>query len=193
MSNIHSTCRLSQGHAARLRPAAILAVLFVLPALCAAPGLKATSLPTPQTAALQETSAEVDGCWTRPDWPAAETLSLPKRLCIRKLKVVVPRSQGLPLGDGAALIVEGNPVSGRFDLSGAESSAGGWSVMGLSSRARNRRCGELNEAAVAVFAEIDQEGRLRQSPPRVHGILMDGAASCDKPAQLVEILYSRSQ
>jgi hypothetical protein len=64
--------------------------------------------------------------------------------------------------------------------------------MGLSSRTGNRRCGKLNEAAVAVFAEIDHQSRIRLSQPRIHGFLMDGAALCSKPAKTVEILYSRA-
>ena len=191
MLNIFPTKTGCQGHGLRLRPASFLAALLALPSLCAAPGLKATLLPPPQTPLFQETSTRVDSCWTRPDWPDAETLSLPKRLCIRKLGVVVPRTDGLPLGDGSALLVEGSPVSGRFNINGVESRGEGWSVMGLSSRVQSRRCGELNEAAVAVYADIDQEGRILQSQPRVHGLLMDNAPQCAKPAKIVEILYSR--
>ena len=162
--------------------------------LYAGPGGKsALSLPE-NGLSLQETYAHVGSCWTRPDWPEAEILNLPKKVCINKIGVVVSLSEGLPLGDDAALIIEGNPISGRLRINGAQRRENGWSLMGLFPRARShaRACGTHSEASVAVYVDIDEQGRLRDASPRIHGLLIDGSAVCPKPGDTVEILYSRS-
>ena len=175
----------------RKKPLPCLIVVF---SFCVGPLLKSGFSSSEASPSVQENYAPVGACWVRPDWPAAEALSLPRKVCINKVGVIVPVTEGLPLGDGSALIVEGNPISGRWHINGAERRGEGWSVMGLSpsKRARAGACGELSEAAVAVYVDIDERGRIRETSLRIHGVLLDGSAECPKPADTVQILYTQS-
>ena len=142
----------------------------------------------------RETYAEVNACWTRSAQAEADALGLPRRFCIRRAGVSVPRPYDLPFVAGSALIVEGAPASDRFHISGGARQKDGWNIVGdLFSRQKPMVCGELNMTFAAVYVDIDAKGDILGNTPEVRGFLMDGSSLCRQPAQSVEILYSRER
>ena len=141
--------------------------------------------------APRETYAEVNACWTRPPQAEADALGLPLRICIKRAGVAVESGWDLPFSDKGSLIVEGEPSSGRFHVSGGAREADGWNIVAeIWSHEKPAACGELNLAFAAVYVDIDAEGRIRPARPVVRGFLMDGSSLCARPAKSVEILYT---
>ena len=141
--------------------------------------------------APRETYAEVNSCWTRPPQAEADALGLPSRICIKRAGVAVEPGWDLPFSDKGALMVEGEPSSGRFHVSGGAREADGWNIVAeIWSHEKPAACGELNLAFAAVYVDIDAAGHILPARPVVRGFLMDGSSLCAGPARSVELLYT---
>ena len=92
------------------------------------------------------------------------------------------------------MVVEGEPSSGRFHISGGARQKDRWNIVGdLFSKDKPMVCGELNMAFAAVYVDIDLKGNIMGTTPEVRGFLMDGSALCGQPAKSVEILYTKER
>lgn len=141
---------------------------------------------------VRESYADFNSCWARPAQADADALGLPRRFCIRRAGVAVTIPYDLPFVDGSALIVEGEPVSGRFHISGGARGKDGWNIVGdLFHKEKPSVCGELNVTFAAVYVDIDLKGNILSAMPQVRGFLMDGSSLCRQPAKSVEILYAK--
>lgn len=141
----------------------------------------------------RRTWADVNACWTREPRAEADALGLPSRVCLRRFGVAVPVGYELPFHDGSALLVEGEPASGAFHVSGGARRSDGWDIVGsiLERRAKERRCGSINAGFVTVEAPIDARGNAQAGPLRVYGHLMDSSARCREPAKGSYFEYRR--
>jgi hypothetical protein len=193
------------------RTIALLPLLCLAAPLCAGPSLEGAFSQAAGTAAQvregmaqaavvraslppRETFTQVDACWSRPAQAEADALGLPRRFCISRVGVSVPRPYDLPFVDGSVMVVEGEPVSGRLHISGGARQKDGWNIVGdLFTAEKPMVCGELNMAFAAVYVDINAKGEILSTTPEVRGFLMDGSSLCRQPAKSVEILYTRDR
>lgn len=143
--------------------------------------------------ATKTKTLRVDACYVRRDDEQADRLSLPKKLCLETLSIVMPENDQNPLSYEAFLTATGTPAATRMHISGAAREAGGWELVGswLSLRsALEPVCGRLNSAHASVYVKSTFDGTL-SGPVVVRAFLMDGGSLCRTSAATVHFDYTR--
>lgn len=125
------------------------------------------------TRELRQSWIEVHKCWVREPHEEADKLGLPRRFCIDRLGIELPKWANLPFTWDSAMLVEGDPITDKLHINGGAQYPTKWKIGGnLFTKRKKLKCGKLTSAHATVNVEITKKGELLPTEPIIRAFLM---------------------